>query len=306
MPHKDRRPSSSSSDSGSSSSSRSSISDGSTKEKHKAEIPLFSIDELRKRGGKTLSKDAIGTISAVKGYPGIVVREIRTDCIQDKLAETIEFKLAALSGFSHPGVVRYRQVLKDGHFVFVIMDRHDGTLEKFITKHMKNREPIPRETVLSILGQALAALVYIHDPNKVDADGNPLSGIVHRDLRPENILISKHGNRIAIAGFEFCKKTTYDGNTVTGAPAYMAPETFLSKKTSTASDIWAFGAIVYELAAMKRPNFLGEQKPEYVFVNGWKPDLSDIKDDFLRGLLEKIFVLDPTKRPTAKDLAAML
>lgn len=62
---------------------------------------------------------------------------------------------------------------------------------------------------------------------------------------------------------------------------------------------------MYELAALRLPKFLNDQKPEDVYIPGWRPDLSAIKDGFIRGILEKIFVLDPTKRPTARELAEL-
>ena len=82
----------------------------------------------------------------------------------------------------------------------------------------------------------------------------------------------------------------------------MAPETLLEGKATPASDIWSLGVIIYELAALKRPNFLEGKEPKDVFINGWKPDLSAVEDDSIRIILEKIFVLDPAKRPAARSL----
>ncbi|KWX13764.1 hypothetical protein QR46_2215 [Giardia duodenalis assemblage B] len=57
---------------------------------------------------------------------------------------------------------------------------------------------------------------------------------------------------------------------------------------------------------MKRPNFLEGREPKDVFIDGWKPDLSDVKNDFIRAILEKIFVLNPEKRLTARELHEIL
>ncbi|ESU39484.1 Hypothetical protein GSB_155335 [Giardia duodenalis] len=85
----------------------------------------------------------------------------------------------------------------------------------------------------------------------------------------------------------------------------MAPETLIYNSTSPASDIWALGVIIYELTTLKRPNFLGDKEPRHVFTSGWRPDLSAVKDEFTRMILEKIFVLDPIERPTAGDIAIL-
>ena len=91
-----------------------------------------------------------------------------------------------------------------------------------------------------------------------------------------------------------------------GSPAYMAPETLLEGKATPISDIWSLGVIIYELATLKRPNFLGDKEPKDVFINGWKPDLSAVEDDSMRIILKKIFVLDPVKWPTARSLQKLL
>ncbi|ESU42141.1 Ankyrin repeat protein [Giardia duodenalis] len=67
----------------------------------------------------------------------------------------------------------------------------------------------------------------------------------------------------------------------------MAPETLTNGMTSHASDVWALGIIIYELAALKKPLFWRGQDPKDVFVPGWKPDLSAITSDFIRETLEK-------------------
>ena len=63
--------------------------------------------------------------------------------------------------------------------------------------------------------------------------------------------------------------------------------------------------IVYELTTLRKPNFLGDKEPKDVFIDGWKPDLSAVEDDSIRTTLGRIFVLDPVKRPTARELAEL-
>ena len=67
--------------------------------------------------------------------------------------------------------------------------------------------------------------------------------------------------------------------------------------------------IIYELVTLKLPMFSRCWNPEDAkehFADGWKPDLSAIEDNFMRGILEKIFVLDLKERLTAKQLAGMI
>ena len=272
-------------------------------------IPTFSLDELNKCKGNMLGKGAFGVVHAVKDHPTLAVKEIYLSGQPNRLVEITKFELEAVSRFSHPGVLKYHQVIEDGDFFYVVMDRYHEDLKEFIAKYRKTQKLIPRKSMLSIVRQLADALAYVHNPAKVDANANTLPAIVHRDLKPANILMNKDGERVVIAGFGVCKDAQHDGSTLAGTPGYMAPETLLSNKTSRASDIWALGVITYELATLKLPSFSRQWKPEDTkeyFVDGWKPDLSDVKDDFIRGILERIFVLDPEKRPAAEDLSGMV
>ena len=272
-------------------------------------VPTLSLDELNRCRGQLLGGGAFGRVYAISGFPGLAVKEIRLDGQPARLQEITKFELEALSRFSHPGVLKYHQVIEGGDFVYIIMDRHDRDLQHFIADHRRTQKSIPKKLLLSIVRQLAEALAYIHDSTKTDASANTLPAIVHRDLKPANILMNKDGERVVIAGFGVCKDAQHDGSTLAGTPSYMAPETFIHRKTSRASDIWALGVIIYELATLRLPMFSRCWNPEDTkeyFVPEWKPDLSDVKDDFIRGILERIFVLDPEKRPTADDLSGMV
>ena len=264
-------------------------------------VHVFSLDELKKHRGERLGGGMFGIVYTIEGFPGLAVKEIYLNGQPDRLVEITKFELEALSRFSHPGVLKYHQVLTKDDFFYVVMDRYSSDLDKFIAKYRKTHEPIPRELLLSIARQLANALAYVHNLAKVDASGYALPSIVHRDLKPANIMMSRDGERVIIADFGICKDAQHDGSTLAGTKAYMAPETLLSNKTSRASDIWALGVIIYELATLKRPNFLSDKEPECVFINGWKLDLSSIKSDSIRIILGKIFVLSSEKRPTARS-----
>lgn len=184
---------------------------------------MFSLDELKKRIGERLGKGAFGVVHAVKDHPRLAVKEIRIDGMDKKLIEITEFELKTMSQFSHPGVLRYHQIIRSNDFIFIVMDRYSSDLDKFITDHKKDSEPIPRELMLSILRQLVNALAYLHNFRKVDVNGNTLPAVVHRDLKPANVLISRDGERVVIADFGLCKDAAQSGKTFAGTPVYMAP-----------------------------------------------------------------------------------
>ena len=225
-------------------------------------VPVFSLDELNRCRGQLLGGGAFGKVYAIDGFPGLAVKEIYLSGQPARLQEITQFELEALSRLSHPGVLKYHRVIEDGDFFYVVMDRYHEDLKEFIAKYRKNHKSIPRGLMLSIVRQLAEALTYVHAPYKVNERGDVLPGIVHRDLELANVLISEDGNKVVLADFGPCKDAQHDGTTLAGTKPYMAPETLIYNSTSPASDIWALGVIIYELATLRRPDFTrtGNQK----------------------------------------------
>ncbi|ESU44293.1 Serine/threonine protein kinase [Giardia duodenalis] len=270
--------------------------------------PVFNLAELREREGGVLGRGAFGIVRSIEGYPGLAAKEVRLDGLGASALRSLRFELATLTTLTHPDILRYHQIIedKDGDLIYIVMARQDTSLEALIMKHRRWKEPVSAETIIALVGQITGTLAYLHGFCGTDVDGRPYQGVIHRDLKPANILVSEDGNRLVLADFGLCRSAMASGTTRAGSLAYMAPETLLEGKSTPASDIWALGVIVYELAALRRPDFLKGKEPKDVFINGWKPDLSDVKNDFIRGILERIFVLDPEERPTARDLCELL
>ena len=270
--------------------------------------PVFDLRDLREREGSVLGRGAFGVVRSIEGYPGLAVKEIQLDGLGESTLQSLRFELAMLTTFTHPGILRYHQIIedKDGDLIHIVMDRHDTSLETLIMKHRRRKEPVPTRMIIAFAAQITGTLAYLHSARGTGANGDPYQGIVYRDLKPDNILVSEDGSRLALADFGLCKDALRSGTTLAGTKPYMAPETLLEGRATPASDIWSLGVIIYELATLKRPDFLGDKEPKDVFINGWKPDLSAVEDDSIRIILEKIFVLDPERRPTARSLQELL
>ncbi|EFO61177.1 Kinase, NEK [Giardia lamblia P15] len=269
-------------------------------------VPTFSLAELYQREGEMLGQGAFGAVRAIEGYPELAVKEVMIKSNDAKFMELTERELKTIKRLSHPGVIKYHQVIRNESHIFIVMDRYHWDLEKLITAHRRANKPIPKELVFSILEQVADALAYIHDLSKADVNGTQLRGIVHKDLKPANILMTRDGQRVVLANFGLCKDALYSEITFARIPIYMAPETFIRHETSTASDIWAFGVIAYELSTLQILDFLRGKHPRDVFVKKWLPDLGAITDNFIRYILRKIFVLNPAERPGARWIANFL
>ncbi|ESU45156.1 Ankyrin repeat protein [Giardia duodenalis] len=272
-------------------------------------VPTFTLDELNRCRGQILRGGALGKVYAINGFPGLAVKDVYLTGQQTEQEKAVKFELEVMSRFSHPGVLKYHQVVRCGIFFHIVMDRYDEDLDNFITKQRDTFKSIPRELMLSIVKQLADALAYFHSFYTKDANGKSYQGIIHRDLKPANILMSEDGSKVVLAGFGLCKYAQDDRYPFEGTLLYMAPEIFIRQETSCASDVWALGVIIYELATLRLPSFSRHWYPEDAkkcFVDGWRPDLSAVEDAFIRGILEKIFVLDLKERLTAKQLAGMI
>ncbi len=162
--------------------------------------------------------------------------------------------------------------------------------------------PMPLEDVWKLAAQIAEALEYAHE-----------KGIVHRDLKPANIRITPEG---VVKLLDFGLAKAFPGNTgstedfeasspldvdtteagmIVGTAAYMAPEQAAGKKVDQRADIWAFGVVLYELLAGRRP-FLGGSVTEIVAaVIHETPDFTPIPVE-ARPLLERCLEKDPKKR----------
>ncbi|ESU36159.1 Serine/threonine protein kinase [Giardia duodenalis] len=260
-------------------------------------VPPFTLRGLYKQLDDVLSESAAGTVYSLKDYLGLAVKEVLLDGLDKGDLDTIRLELATLLDLSHPGVLKYHQVVEDEGLIYVVTDRHDKTLERFLTEHKRRKIPVSAGVILSVMKQLAAALAYLHG-----LSGANTRGLVHRDLRPANIFINADDEHFIIADFGLCKDALWSGSTLMRIAAYMAPKVLLYNKASPASDVWSLRVIVYEMATLRKPDFLKSKEPAEVFVDGWRPDLSGVTDGFIKSILERIFVLDPGRRPTAREL----
>ena len=159
---------------------------------------------------------------------------------------------------THPNVTEVYDVGSDGDAPFFAMEYvHGANLREILRKLSSNLEtpganatgavPVPLEHAIGIVAAAAGGLHYAHE--RLGPGGDPLD-IVHRDVSPSNVLVSFDGavkvSDFGIAKWAFQRTQTQEG-TLKGKFAYMSPEQCRGKGVDRRSDVFALGAILYEL-----------------------------------------------------------
>jgi serine/threonine protein kinase len=161
------------------------------------------------------------------------------------MIERFRREAITIAHLNHPNIVSCFSVRQAGGLHFFVMRYIRGrSLEQII--HDSGRLPVA--IARSILCQVGSALTYAHR-----------SGVVHRDVKPANILIDEDGNAV-VTDFGIAKVAQLPGSTHSGAlvgtPAYMSPEQCRGGEVSGASDQYSLGAVAYEMVTGVAP-FIG-------------------------------------------------
>ncbi len=152
----------------------------------------------------------------------------------------------AAGRLSHPNIVTIFDVGKSGDIAYIAMEFLQGRELRDIL----NEEPLlPIDQVLDIVIQVALGLAYAHE-----------HGIVHRDVKPSNIMVVRDGH-VKITDFGIARMASASVRTQTGmvlgSPKYMSPEQVMDKQLDQRSDIFSLGVMLYEMLAGQVP-FNGE------------------------------------------------
>ena len=225
--------------------------------------------------------------------------------IKEKKVKYVNIEKDTLNRLTdHPGIVRLYYTFQDERSLYFVIDLCKGGELLGVLKRMSSFD---EECTRFYAGQILDTIDYMHK-----------RGVIHRDLKPENVLLDSQMH-VKITDFGTAKilnnNKRSDENSTAASPLdsadaldeerassfvgtaeYVSPELLTEKNACKASDLWAFGCIIYQLLAGRPPFKAGNEYQtfqkivslDYEFPLGFPP--------VARDLVERLLVLDPTRR----------
>jgi len=199
--------------------------------------------------------------------PRLVAIKVLHWLLMDDPAFTARFQReqALLSQFDHPNIVKLHLT---GHTTeglpFLVMDWIEG---RSLTEFTQPGSTTDRQRLLRIADDLCAATHYAHEIEYKDAQGVQHKGILHRDLKPQNIIVTAAG-RAVVLDFGIARPLT-PGHTLThpgdapGTHGYIAPEVLAGEKPDARADIYALGIIIYQLLMKRSPAIFADRPSEH-------------------------------------------
>jgi len=229
----------------------------------------------------------------------VAIKVLRPELVDDE-EFVLRFKRESQSvaGLSHPNVVNVYDVGEDNSIYYIVMEYIKGcTLKEYIKAH--GRIEISKAVAIGI--KVACAIKYAHD-----------NGIVHRDIKPQNILIGDDGT-VKVADFGIARTTqsttiTTSGSNVLGSVHYFSPEQAKGSYVDAKSDIYSFGVVLYEMLTGAVP-FQGESAVSIALkhINEKMKSPIELNPDVtsnLQIIIEKCVEKDPRNR--YKDVEHLL
>jgi serine/threonine protein kinase len=227
-----------------------------------------------------------------------LLREVAIKILSERIANDPEWKARFLreartiAQMNHPNIATIYSIEQEAEKLFIVMELVEG--ESLGTVLAKG--PLPPAEAVRIIRHVAEALGEAHE-----------KGIVHRDVKPDNIIVGKRGTKVLDFGIAKQLVSTTDSPTLTqaglivGTPFYMSPEQALGRPVDARSDLFSLGVVLYEALAGRRPyegesvtetmmNIIMQEPPDLsVVAPSLPPSLSDVVSRALQKKPERRF-----------------
>lgn len=225
-----------------------------------------------------------GSFSIV--YKGYSIRDPDQCCAIKKITRLVDTKsfqneVDVMRQLNHPNILKLYDVYQEqDEFYLVLEFCRDGDLSKYIDRRQTTHDVL-------YMRQILEGLEYLHSKQ-----------ILHRDLKPQNVLLDHHVIKISDFGFSKTIASNELISTYCGSPMYMSPEMIKTHQYNLKSDIWSLGVILYELFAKRHPYPVGNKKELQMIClhDRIRVDMSVFINPMLIEYLHLLLQSDPSRR----------
>lgn len=251
-----------------------------------------------------IQKVAIGGMAEV--YRGrqknldrpVAIKRIRAEYRNSKdLKERFKREARSSANLLHHNLAHVYDYRVVGEDSYIIMEYIDGV---DLAQLLERAGALPIDVATMIAVKILVGLTQVHS-----------HGMIHRDIKPDNIRITMRGE-VKIMDFGIAldpgeMNLTQPGILI-GSPHYLAPEQILGDRIDPRADLFAFGITFYEMLTGTRPFYERDGKSVYMVIKSGKYDKIESKRSdvpaFLKNVVEKCLELDPSDRPSSSDAVA--
>ena len=218
----------------------------------------------------------------------VAVKVMRPDTEHEDIF-AVRFRDEAVNSASllHANIATVFDYGEEDHLAYLVMELVPG---KALSAVLRERGPLPHPEVRSIMGQAALALGVAHEAR-----------VVHRDVKPPNILIRPDGI-VKLTDFGIARALDAAGHTrhgeLLGTPNYISPEQAMGAPATGASDLYALGVVAHEMLSGRRP--FERETPiatALSHVQEPPPPLPDDVPEDIALVVEDCLANDPAQRP---------
>ncbi|MBQ7971820.1 MAG: Stk1 family PASTA domain-containing Ser/Thr kinase [Clostridia bacterium] len=236
-----------------------------------------------------------GMAYVFKAFDKVCNRVVAVKILKDEFMSDAQFRRRftneskAITMLSHNNIVDVYDVSLEGDALYIVMEYIDGITLK---EYMEKKGVLSDVEAIHFIKQILKGLAHAHE-----------RGIVHRDIKPHNILLLKNGT-IKITDFGIARLTKFDTQTISdmtiGSVHYISPEQASGDRTDERSDIYSMGIILYEMLTGKLPFDADTAVAVALMQVQSQPDLpTELNENIKQGLEDiilKAIMKDPAIR----------
>lgn len=222
----------------------------------------YQLEDFIGQGGMSLVYRAVD----IRTGHSVAVKILKSEYNSDKeFLERFQREAQAASLMSHHNIVNLLDVGVEGEYRYLVLEYVSGSTLKDV---IRQKGRLSTATAIQITVRILSALQHAHD-----------NGIIHRDIKPQNVLIHSDGH-VKVADFGIARMTNAftisKGDTVVGSVHYSSPEQAMGGVVEATSDIYSTGVVMYEMLTGRVP-FVGDTPVSVAMqhINDAPPPITD-------------------------------